>query len=137
TINYARTQSRPGTSGTMTQLTQNNMDGRQSPSQGHHSRGHSQSPNRALLASESDHIRAGSDASDVNRRSMIWQPGIATVGGSSGPAGKGLTAEQFVQQRASMVAQPRGYAHQRMPSQNMPRAGTPTDFQSGAHSRNT
>ncbi|KAH6648368.1 hypothetical protein BKA67DRAFT_538410 [Truncatella angustata] len=72
----------------------------------------------------------GRNASDetVQRRSVIWQP--PTPGVTAGPStsGQGLTAEQFVQQRAAVAATPL-YSHQRQPSANTLnayRAGTPT-----------
>ncbi|KAK9423969.1 hypothetical protein SUNI508_13878 [Seiridium unicorne] len=79
----------------------------------------------------------GRNASDetVQRRSVIWQP----PGASAGPSGSspGLTAEQFVQQRAATAAMPL-YSHQRQPSANTLnayRAGTPTPPLDRGHGR--
>lgn len=99
-------------------------------------------PQRAII-SDASHSRQGSE--ENVRRSVIWQPGSAVAGipVSSGP---GLSAEEFVQQRAA-TATPL-YAHQRHSSGNTLsgyRAGTPTpplgrgqdrDYIGTAHSRN-
>src|SRR5262249_54928416 len=88
-------KSRPGTSGTMTQRTHNRTPsdsltpkdekrlsyGQASLNTGNDSRDHSGSP--------------GGD----DRRSMVWTPGAAVLGGRSSPGGR-LTPEQFVQHRA-------------------------------------
>ncbi|KAI0206255.1 hypothetical protein F4808DRAFT_112193 [Astrocystis sublimbata] len=99
-------------------------------------------PQRAIL-SDASHSRQNSD--DNVRRSVVWQPG-GTVG-SPGPGGPGLSAEEFVQQRAA-TATPL-YAHQRQSSSNTLsayRAGTPTpplssrnndrEYFGNTHSRN-
>ncbi|RYC63222.1 hypothetical protein CHU98_g2990 [Xylaria longipes] len=100
-------------------------------------------PQRAII-SDASHSRQGSE--ENVRRSVIWQPGGA-VAGSPGSSGPGLSAEEFVQQRAA-TATPL-YAHQRHSSGNTLagyRAGTPTpplgrgrdgDYFGTAHSRNS
>ena len=96
--------------------------------------GHSRSPSRAVI-----------DSSES--RTVAWQPGMGAVSAASGKQ-QGITAEQFVQQRAA-AAVPL-YAHQRQPSANTLNAmrnSTPTPplvrnrssdllFQQG-HSRNS
>ncbi|GAW12230.1 hypothetical protein ANO14919_015910 [Xylariales sp. No.14919] len=86
------------------------------------------------------------DSEENVRKSVIWQPAGPTAG-SPGPGGPGLSAEEFVQQRAA-TATPL-YAHQRHSSGNTLsgyRAGTPTpplgrgqekDYIGTAHSRNS
>jgi CCR4-NOT transcriptional complex subunit CAF120 len=54
---------------------------------GAHKRGHSHSP-----------------AAEVSRRSMVWQPGLAS-GRPESPASRGVTPEQFVHQRAASQQQ--------------------------------
>ncbi|KAI1347394.1 hypothetical protein F5Y01DRAFT_246890 [Xylaria sp. FL0043] len=100
-------------------------------------------PQRPRIA-EGSHSRQGSE--ENVRKSVIWQPAAATSG-SPGPSGPGLSAEEFVQQRAA-TATPL-YAHQRHSSGNTLagyRAGTPTpplgrsqdkDYIGTAHSRNS
>ncbi|KAI1430128.1 hypothetical protein F5Y12DRAFT_709139 [Xylaria sp. FL1777] len=118
-------------------------------SQTSNSSGHrAQSPAAALpqrpLMPEASHSRQGSE--ENVRKSIIWQPAGATAG-SPGSGGPGLSAEEFVQQRAA-TATPL-YAHQRHSSGNTLagyRAGTPTpplgrsqekDHIGTAHSRNS
>ncbi|TGJ78254.1 hypothetical protein E0Z10_g10511 [Xylaria hypoxylon] len=99
-------------------------------------------PQRPLMP-RAPHSRQ--DSEENVRKSVIWQPaGPAT--GSPGLSGPGLSAEEFVQQRAA-TATPL-YAHQRHSSGNTLagyRAGTPTpplgrsqekDYIGAAHSRN-
>lgn len=93
----------------------------------------------------SDASHGRQDSEENVRRSMIWQPAGAAAG-SPGSSGPGLSAEEFVQQRAA-AATPT-YAHQRNSSGiNLSgyRAGTPTpplnrgqdrDYIGTAHSRN-
>ncbi|KAI0459595.1 hypothetical protein F5B21DRAFT_511275 [Xylaria acuta] len=100
-------------------------------------------PQRALI-SDASHNRQ--DSEENVRRSVIWQPGGA-IAGSPGPSGPGLSAEEFVQQRAATATSL--YAHQRHSSSNTLshyRAGTPTpplgrgqdrDYPGTAHSRNS
>lgn len=72
---------------------------------------------------ESNPSRQESD--DSKRRSIAWQPGTGTMNSSSGTSGShGISAEQFVQQRAAAAATPL-YSHQRQPSGGY-RGGTPT-----------
>ncbi|KAJ2973044.1 hypothetical protein NUW58_g9040 [Xylaria curta] len=74
--------------------------------------------------SDASHSRQTSE--ENVRRSVIWQPAGAVVG-SPGSSGPGLSAEEFVQQRAG--ASTPMYAHQRHSSSNTLssyRAGTPT-----------
>ncbi|KAI0545776.1 hypothetical protein F4679DRAFT_588237 [Xylaria curta] len=100
-------------------------------------------PQRAII-SDASHSRQDSD--ENVRRSVIWQPG-GTVAGIPSSSGPGLSAEEFVQQRAA-TATPL-YAHQRHSSGNTLagyRAGTPTpplsrtqdrEYFGTAHSRNS
>ncbi|KAI1119650.1 hypothetical protein F5Y14DRAFT_438087 [Nemania sp. NC0429] len=93
----------------------------------------------------SDASHSRQDSEENVRRSVIWQPAGAAAG-SPGSIGPGLSAEEFVQQRAA-AATPT-YAHQRHSSGiNLAgyRAGTPTpplsrgqdkDYVGTAHSRN-
>ncbi|KAI9053451.1 hypothetical protein LZ554_002409 [Drepanopeziza brunnea f. sp. 'monogermtubi'] len=93
-------------------------------------------PGRKAFTPENAHYRNNSSES----RTVAWQPGMS----ASGNAGKrmSITAEQFVQQRASMQPASPLYAHQRQPSSNALRANSSTppllnrssDFYS--HSRN-
>jgi CCR4-NOT transcriptional complex subunit CAF120 len=122
TVDFGPTQhytpgskNRPGTSGTMGQLTHDRTPsgsltpkdekrysyGRGSPGNAYNFRGHSRSP-------------SGDD-----RRNLAWSPGAAVVGGRSSPGGR-ITPEQFVQQRAeaSRSSTP-GYPHQRSHSGNI------------------
>lgn len=74
------------------------------------SSGQSRSPHRNVVTPDNLHIRTESAGS----RTMAWQPGMAAPGGSVSPGGRqGITAEEFVQQRAN--ARPM-YAHQRQAS---------------------
>ncbi|KAF2970181.1 hypothetical protein GQX73_g3380 [Xylaria multiplex] len=101
-------------------------------------------PPQRPFASGASHSRQGSE--DNVRKSVIWQPaGLAAA--SPGSNGPGLSAEEFVQQRAA-TATPL-YAHQRHSSGitlSGYRAGTPTpplgrgqekDYIGTAHSRNS
>ena len=88
---------------------------------GHPNDSKERSPNRNLITPEPQ-LRspsAGGDDND-NRRSIVWQPGATTGGGSPG-ARQTITPEQFVQQRAAAnrVVTP-VYAHGRKAS------GSPT-----------
>ncbi|KAI1761533.1 hypothetical protein GGR53DRAFT_522287 [Hypoxylon sp. FL1150] len=95
---------------------------------------------------DNGHNRQESD--DTARRSVIWQPAVLTPG-YSGPGTQGISAEEFVQQRAAAAAATPLYAHQRQSSSNTLtgfRAGTPTpplsrgqgqDYIGTAHSRNS
>ncbi|KAI1383055.1 uncharacterized protein F4822DRAFT_439086 [Hypoxylon trugodes] len=86
------------------------------------------------------------DSEDTLRRSIVWQPAAMTPGS---PAAHGLSAEEYVQQRAATAASTPLYAHQRHSSGNTLsgfRAGTPTppltrgqgqDYIGTAHSRNS
>ena len=98
------------------------------------SRGHSRPSSRNAITPENIHIRNESGSS----RTLAWQPGMG--GGNISPGGQVITAEQFVQQRAS-VARPM-YSHQRQGSSgNIMRGATPplrnrdSDFYTN-HSRN-
>lgn len=94
----------------------------------------------------SDAFHNRQDSEEHVRRSVIWQPAGA-VAGSPGSSGPGLSAEEFVQQRATPTTPT--YAHQRHSSGiNLSgyRAGTPTpplsrgqdrDYMGTAHSRNS
>ncbi|KAI0172115.1 hypothetical protein GGR52DRAFT_573259 [Hypoxylon sp. FL1284] len=91
------------------------------------------------------HNRQESD--DTARRSVVWQPAVMTPG-AGGPSPQGISAEEYVQQRAAAAAATPLYAHQRQSSGNTLatlRAGTPTpplrsqgqDYTGTAHSRNS
>ncbi|KAI6084513.1 hypothetical protein F4821DRAFT_242703 [Hypoxylon rubiginosum] len=94
---------------------------------------------------DNGHNRQESD--DTARRSVIWQPAVLTPGSGS-PGNQGISAEEFVQQRAAAAATPL-YAHHRQSSSNTLtglRTGTPTppltrgqgqDYIGTAHSRNS
>ncbi|KAH0552941.1 hypothetical protein GP486_006861 [Trichoglossum hirsutum] len=85
-------------------------------SPGNHSREQSRPPSRNLTTP--DPYRSSPSGIDPDgRRSMIWQPGTA-VGGSPGWQGGGLTAEQFVQQRAAQTQVRAMPGHQRNQSSN-------------------
>ncbi|KAI2617588.1 hypothetical protein GGS26DRAFT_603073 [Hypomontagnella submonticulosa] len=103
-------------------------------------------PLRKSPGAEAGHNRQESE--DTVRRSVIWQP--AAFGAGSTPAVQGVSAEEFVQQRAAAAAAATPlYAHQRHSSGNTLggfRAGTPTpplsrgqgqDYIGTAHSRNS
>lgn len=104
-------------------------------------------PPRRSPGAEAGHNRQESDDT-VRRRSMIWQPAALTPGGGS-PGPQGISAEEFVQQRAAAAAATPLYAHQRHSSGNTLsgfRAGTPTpplgrgqgqDYIGTAHSRSS
>lgn len=109
------------------------------------SSGHSRSPSRPVIAHEG-HYRTDSSES----RTVAWQPGMSAMGGATAAKQQGITAEQFVQQRAAAANANPQYAHQRQPSANALNAmrnSTPTPplvrnrssdllFQQG-HSRNS
>ncbi|KAK7976705.1 hypothetical protein PG989_015168 [Apiospora arundinis] len=82
---------------------------------------------RKSPAPDAAHNRQQSDENNARRRSVVWQPaGVQANSDSSGS--HGISAEQFVQQRAA-VAQTPTYVHQRQPSGfslAAYRAGTPT-----------
>jgi len=71
------------------------------------SAGHSRSPSRNALASDSAHYRNDSGES----RTLAWQPAMSNMGFNTAANSPGITPEQFVQQRAA-AATPL-YAHQR------------------------
>jgi CCR4-NOT transcriptional complex subunit CAF120 len=48
-----------------------------------------------------------------HRQSMVWQPGTVLGSGRQSPGPAGLTAEEFVQQRAATARLPSGYAPRR------------------------
>ncbi|KAI1417127.1 hypothetical protein F5Y13DRAFT_185960 [Hypoxylon sp. FL1857] len=102
-------------------------------------------PRRRSPGAETGHSRQ--DSEDTLRRSVVWQPAALNTGsGSPGP--HGLSAEEYVQQRAAAAAATPLYAHQRHSSGNTLsgfRAGTPTpplnrgqgqDYIGYSHSRN-
>ena len=66
----------------------------------------------------------GSDSGESRRRSILWQPGMAQIGGGRGPD-KRESAEQYVSEKAAAAAaqqQSRSrYIHQRKPSGTSPR----------------
>ncbi|KAI2472776.1 hypothetical protein F4781DRAFT_320894 [Annulohypoxylon bovei var. microspora] len=103
-------------------------------------------PPRRSPGAEAGHARQESE--DTLRRSVVWQP--ATQNASPGnPATHGLSAEEYVQQRAAVASATPLYAHQRQSSGNTLSgfgAGTPTpplgrgqgqDYMGTAHSRNS
>lgn len=78
------------------------------------------------------------DTVQQQRRSVIWQPPTPGASSAVGGSGPGLTAEQFVQQRAAAAAATPLYAHQRQASSgniNAYRAGTPTPPLDRGHGR--
>ncbi|KAK6200808.1 hypothetical protein LQW54_009472 [Pestalotiopsis sp. IQ-011] len=81
---------------------------------------------------------ASEDTVQQQRRSVIWQPPTPGASAPAGSSGPGLTAEQFVQQRAAAAAATPLYAHSRQPSSGAPnayRAGTPTPPLDRGHGR--
>ncbi|KAG9240016.1 hypothetical protein BJ878DRAFT_528740 [Calycina marina] len=78
--------------------------------------GHYRSPSRNVLAKEGGHL--GNQPSEG--RILAWQPGMTSMG--SAGTQQSLTAEQFVQQRASVSPQ---YAHNRQNSSQAARVSTP------------
>ncbi|KAI1504628.1 hypothetical protein F5X99DRAFT_20694 [Biscogniauxia marginata] len=87
------------------------------------------------------------ESDETARRSVIWQPAALNARPAS-PVAHGLTAEEYVQQRAAAAAVSPQYAHQRHSSGNTItaayRAGTPTpplgrglgqDYVGSGHSR--
>ncbi len=141
------TSSRPGTSGAVPQTLHNKrgsegavpprtpqtgspgqmkrnsygFGGRIDPGKASSSREHSRSPSRNLITSEPDPSRQATISYDSDgRRSVAWQPGTV-VGGGAGPGARQvLTAEQFVQQRATANRITPVYAHQRKKSGTPP-----------------
>ncbi|KAH8657422.1 hypothetical protein BGZ60DRAFT_415873 [Tricladium varicosporioides] len=81
-----------------------------SPASRPESAGQSRSPHRKPMP---DHYRNNSSDS----RTLAWQPGLAVGGGPAAPQ-HGLTAEQFVQQRAAAANATPLYSHQRQQSGN-------------------
>jgi CCR4-NOT transcriptional complex subunit CAF120 len=81
---------------------------------------HSRSPSRNVITPENGHYRNDSGES----RTLAWQPGMSAIGSSAALKQQGITAEQFVQQRAA-AATPL-YAHQRQTSGNVLGRNTPT-----------
>ncbi|KAI9760082.1 MAG: hypothetical protein M4579_001915 [Chaenotheca gracillima] len=91
------------------------------------SRPHSRSPSRALTPIDFESPTpdsAGSENID-HRRSVLWQPGLAAGAVSGSDARRSLTPEQFVQQRSQQSRATPVYAHQRKPSRDALRSGTP------------
>ena len=80
---------------------------------------------------------ARSPSQEERRRSVLWQPGMAS--GRPTTPGGGLTPEQFVQQRAA--PSPPIHMHQRVPSNNSPPPARPVSGdwtqQARPHSRMT
>jgi CCR4-NOT transcriptional complex subunit CAF120 len=80
---------------------------------------------------------ARSPSQEERRRSVLWQPGMAS--GRPTTPGGGLTPEQFVQQRAA--PSPPLHMHQRVPSSNTPPPARPVSGdwtqQARPHSRMT
>lgn len=80
---------------------------------------------------------ARSPSQEERRRSVLWQPGMAS--GRPTTPGGGLTPEQFVQQRAA--PSPPVHMHQRVPSSNSPPPARPVSGdwtqQARPHSRMT
>ncbi|CEJ54041.1 hypothetical protein PMG11_00366 [Penicillium brasilianum] len=80
---------------------------------------------------------ARSPSQEERRRSVLWQPGMAS--GRPTTPGGGLTPEQFVQQRAA--PSPPVHMHQRVPSSNSPPPARPVSgdwtHQARPHSRMT
>ncbi|KAL7628378.1 hypothetical protein AAE478_002580 [Parahypoxylon ruwenzoriense] len=110
---------------------------------------HSYSPAPASRKSpgpETSHSRQ--DSEDTVRRSVIWQP-AALNARSNSPGPHGISAEEYVQQRAAASAAPLYSHHHRHSSGNTLggfRAGTPTpplnrgqgpDYVGASHSRNS
>ncbi|KAI2606551.1 hypothetical protein GGR54DRAFT_644166 [Hypoxylon sp. NC1633] len=103
-------------------------------------------PVRKSPGADAGHNRQ--ESNETLRRSIIWQPATMNTG-SSTPAPGGVSAEEYVQQRAAAAAATPLYAHQRHSSGNTLtglRAGTPTpplsrgqgqDYIGMAHSRNS
>ncbi|KAI1259810.1 hypothetical protein F5Y18DRAFT_420537 [Xylariaceae sp. FL1019] len=110
-------------------------------------RGHSPAPPMPIAAASPDVAHGRVESEDNVRRSVIWQP-AATLPRSPSPGGPGLSAEEFVQQRAAAAAATPMYAHHRQSSSVTLSAyhrGTPTpplgygqnaDYDGVAHSRN-
>ena len=94
--------------------------------------GPSRSPNRPILAPEGPY---GNESSES--RTVAWQPGMGALAGASLAKQQGITAEQFVQQRAQAVPI---YAHQRQPSANVLNTASgsnpPTPPSSGKYQQN-
>jgi CCR4-NOT transcriptional complex subunit CAF120 len=90
--------------------------------------------NRSRVSPEPGQYRNEPNINTVGR-AVPWQPGMAAVRSAS-PSRQAITPEQFVQQRAAAVTQPR------QPPVNLMRSGTPTPpgrsptGESFAHSRN-
>jgi CCR4-NOT transcriptional complex subunit CAF120 len=90
--------------------------------------------NRSRVSPEPGQYRNEPNANTAGR-AVPWQPGMAAVRSSS-PSRQAITPEQFVQQRAAAVTQPR------QPPVNLMRSGTPTppgrspSGESFSHSRN-
>ncbi|KAI1121446.1 hypothetical protein F5Y10DRAFT_282488 [Nemania abortiva] len=101
-------------------------------------------PSRRPPISDASHARQ--DSEENVRKSVIWQPAGA-IAGSPGSGGPGLSAEEFVQQRAAAATPTYGH-HRHSSSNNLSgyRAGTPTpplgrsqdkDYIGTAHSRHS
>lgn len=90
---------------------------------------------RSRVSSEPGQYRNEPNANTVGR-AVPWQAGMAAVRSSS-PSRQAITPEQFVQQRAAAITQPR------QPPVNLMRSGTPTPpgqspiGESFSHSRNS
>lgn len=114
TMAYLPTTRRPSMSDTLNKLghgrSDSNLTTRQDPAPGYHSRGPSRSPGR-----------------EEKRRSMIWQPGLASSRPDS-PATRAMSPEEFVHQRTGSnprVGSP-VFLHQRnssTPAAARPRSG--------------
>ncbi|KAI0139335.1 hypothetical protein GGR57DRAFT_509618 [Xylariaceae sp. FL1272] len=111
------------------------------------SRGQSPAPPMQNPGAPPDSTPGRLEPEENARRSVIWHP-AATLPRSASPGGPGLSAEEFVQQRAAVAAATPMYAHHRQSSSVTLSAyhpGTPTpplghgqsaEFIGMAHSRN-
>lgn len=117
TLSYFPTTGRPSTSDTL-----KGFDHRRKDSDATERR---YSPTGAF-----DRLHSRSPSQDQSRRSMLWQPGMATA--RSGSPGNGLSPEQYVQQRAAN--QP-SHVHHRTSSMTPPPLQRPPSGDWMAHSR--
>lgn len=69
--------------------------------------------NARLQAERPDNSFRSASYNHDHRQSMLWQPGTVLGAGRQSPAPAGLTAEEFVQQRAATARLPSGYAPRR------------------------
>lgn len=110
------------------------------------SSGHSKSPSRNMTSPENAHYRNN----PAESRTVAWQPGMAVTANMASTQ-PGISAEQFVQQRAAVATTTPLYAHHRQQSSTTLAANqmygrnTPTpplvrnrssDFLAQSHSRN-